>query len=106
MSRADEPARGPVDFLARLELLENAEGTGPPACAEPAAAPFAPAPFAAPPFHGGAVKPRPAVNDGGAAASQVIEELRQMEQQLDELRSKKRERTPPEQHVGGAPQDL
>ena len=88
-------AGGPIDFLARLEALEKEDGQ------QPAEPPFQNS-FSAPSFHKNAkTQTRPSVNDGGAAADQVIEQLRQMEQQLDDLRSRKRERTPPEKHVGG-----
>ena len=43
---------------------------------------------------------KPVVGDGGGSADQVMEQLRQMEEKIDELRARKRESTPPEKRVG------
>ena len=105
----DDPSKGPVDFLARLELLEREE-------APTAAPPLLPHPPHPPPLPGGSfagapscsfagparVKAkRPVVSDG-ASSDAVLEQLRQMEAHIDELRTRKRERTPPEKQVGVA----
>ena len=92
---------GPIDFLARLEALEKAEA--PAASSEPAL-----------PHMGGGIRPfrsmagkaRPSIagaemrGSTGEDADLVLNQLKQMEQQIDELRTRKRERTPPEKHAG------
>jgi hypothetical protein len=97
-SRSDfaavEPKAGPIDFLARLEMVERQEGaSAAPQQQKSVAAPFKPS-------------RRPSVNDGGVGADKVMDQLRAVEQELDELRHRKRESTPPEKRVGTNPSSL
>jgi len=79
-------AGGP-DFLARLEKVEGkdvAATTGVDTFSGPARS------------RAGSTKASGPV----PSSDHVMEQLRQMETQIDELRTKKRESTPPEKHVG------
>lgn len=87
-------ANGPVDFLARLELLEKEEQRDPTSDPPQSIRGF---------LKGagrGAAPAAPGPSDGGVAADDVMEQLRQMNEKIEDMRTRKRERTPPEKHVG------
>jgi len=93
---AAEQGQKPVDFLKRLEQLEAEDGGGTRPSAPAVAPGFRTDPFA-PKFK--SVKPRP---PNGEDAEQVLKQLMEVQNSIDEIRTRQRERTPPEKHAGGA----
>jgi hypothetical protein len=92
----------PIDFLKRLEQLE-AESAAPSTNAPPSAAAMMPAWARNDPSGvvGGAPKFKSMKKrTNGEDAETILSQLNEIQNSIDEIRTRQRERTPPEKHVG------
>ena len=92
---AREAVQKPIDFLKRLEQLEEMDGGSSKQPPPPPPGGFRSDSFA-PKFK--SVKARP----GNEDAEQILNQLKEVQNSIDEIRTRQRERTPPEKHAGGS----